>query len=68
MDIATDVKVRKYDNKTVSSNGFVYTFNSSFSWVHFNVFVVLAFSSLSVILMHIVGSIWVPVDDSLEYL
>lgn len=43
-----DVKFRKYDNKTVSLNGFFYTFNSSFSWVHFNVFAVLALYSLGV--------------------
>jgi hypothetical protein len=42
-DIAMDVKFRKYDNKTVSSNGFDYTFSGSFGWVHFNVFTV-AFS------------------------
>jgi hypothetical protein len=60
MDIAMDVKIRKYDNTTVSYNGFVYTFSGSYNWVHFNVFTV-AFSSARTDSFE--GSVWFPVND-----
>ena len=56
-----DVKFRKYDNTTVSYNGFVYTFSGSYSWVHFNVFTV-AFSSAART-DSFEGSVWFPVND-----
>jgi len=59
-DIVMDVKFRKYDNTTVSYNGFVYTFSGSYSWVHFNVFTV-AFSSARTDSFE--GSVWFPVND-----
>jgi len=65
-DIAMDIKFHKYDNKTVvSSNGSAYTFNSSFSWVHFNVFTVpgpyLVTDTLE-------GCFWFLVDDRIVHL